>query len=130
MLNNSRTIRLLGMMDKSFYKAVLAIALPVSMQGLILGRGQHDGYGHAGATGRDRIVRSSLANQFIGVFQILCTGIGMGSSIMTARFWGAKDHDSTKKGRDGHVSVHLPADNHLLRSHLGSTGEDHAAVYD
>lgn len=97
MLNNSRTIRLLGMMDKSFYKAVLAIALPVSMQGLIsVGVNMMDTV-MLGQLGETALSASSLANQFIGVFQILCTGIGMGSSIMTARFWGAKDHDSTKK---------------------------------
>lgn len=84
-------------MDKSFYKAVLAIALPVSMQGLIsVGVNMMDTV-MLGQLGETALSASSLANQFIGVFQILCTGIGMGSSIMTARFWGAKDHDSTKK---------------------------------
>ena len=85
------------MMDKTFYKAALAIALPVSMQGLIsVGVNMMDTV-MLGRLGETALSASSLANQFIGVFQILCTGIGMGSSIMTARFWGAKDAEATKK---------------------------------
>lgn len=96
-MSGERVARFPGMMDKEFYKAALAIALPVSMQGLIsVGVNMMDTV-MLGRLGETALSASSLANQFIGVFQILCTGIGMGSSIMTARFWGAKDAASTKK---------------------------------
>lgn len=95
-MNNSQTVWFHCIMDKPFYKAVLAIALPVSMQGLISAGVNMIDTLMLGQLGETALSASSLANQFIGIFQILCTGIGMGSSIMTARFWGAKDNDSTK----------------------------------
>ena len=84
-------------MDKSFYKSVLAIALPVSMQGLISAGVNMMDTAMLGLLGETALSASSLANQFIGIFQILCTGIGMGSAVMTARFWGAKDVAAAKK---------------------------------
>lgn len=40
---------------------------------------------------------SSLAGQFINLFQILCMGIGLGASVLTARFWGSQEMISLKK---------------------------------
>lgn len=95
-MQQKQNVLLLGM-DKSFYKSVLAIALPVSMQGLISAGVNMMDTAMLGLLGETALSASSLANQFIGIFQILCTGIGMGSAVMTARFWGAKDVAAAKK---------------------------------
>ena len=43
---------------------------------------------------------SSLAklslNQFISIFHIFCMGIGMGASVLVARYYGMKDKESLK----------------------------------
>ena len=41
---------------------------------------------------RDR----SLANQFIGVYQIFCMGLGMGASVLVSRYWGMQEAEPVK----------------------------------
>lgn len=40
---------------------------------------------------------TSLANQYLSLFHICCMGIGMGASVLTARFWGMENLDDLKK---------------------------------
>ena len=40
---------------------------------------------------------SALGGQFINLFQIFCMGIGMGASVLTARYWGMKELPSLRK---------------------------------
>ena len=47
--------------------------------------------------GDAQLSASSLAGQFITLFQICCMGIGMGASVLTSRFWGMKDRNSLQK---------------------------------
>ena len=83
--------------NKVFYKRLVAIAVPISMQGLItIGVNMMDTI-MLGSMGEIAISASSLANQFINIFHIFCMGMGMGANVMTARFWGAKDIPSLKK---------------------------------
>ena len=83
--------------DKAFYRNVVAIALPISMQSLItIGVNMMDTI-MLGSLGDTAISASSLANQFINIFQICCMGMGMGASVLTSRFWGMQDKDSLRK---------------------------------
>ena len=83
--------------DKAFYKHVVAIALPISMQSLItIGVNMTDTI-MLGKLGETALSASSLANQFISIFQICCMGIGMGASVLTSRFWGMQDKHSLRK---------------------------------
>ena len=50
-----------------------------------------------GKLGEVAISASSLANQFITLFQICCMGIGMGASVLTARFWGMQNISALQK---------------------------------
>ena len=71
--------------DKQFYKQVVAIALPISAQSLItIGVNMTDTV-MLGKLGETALSASSLANQFISIFQICCMGIGMGASVLTSR---------------------------------------------
>lgn len=83
--------------DRSFYKRVAAIALPISMQSLItIGVNMMDTI-MLGNLGDTAISASALANQFINIFQICCMGMGMGASVLTSRFWGMGDKNSLRK---------------------------------
>ncbi|MCI8443519.1 MAG: MATE family efflux transporter [Provencibacterium sp.] len=83
--------------DKNFYRSILKIAIPVSAQQLIT----------VGINLMDTVMLSSMgdiqlsaaaqAGQFINLFQIFCMGIGMGASVLTARFWGMEDKISLRK---------------------------------
>lgn len=83
--------------DKAFYTTVAKIAIPISLQSLItIGVNMMDTI-MLGKLGEVAISASSLANQFIMLFQICCMGIGMGASVLTSRFWGMQNIPSLKK---------------------------------
>lgn len=83
--------------DKSFYKAVLMLALPVVAQNMInIGVNIMDTW-MLGSYGEIQLSGSSLANDFINIFQILCMGMGGGAAVLTAQYWGRKDIDSLKR---------------------------------
>ena len=83
--------------DKQFYKLVAGIAIPIALQGLITtGVNMMDTI-MIGAVGETELSAVSLANQFISIFQIFCMGIGMGASVLVARYFGMKDNLSLKK---------------------------------
>lgn len=83
--------------DKKFYKTVGGIAIPIALQGLITtGVNMMDTI-MIGAVGETQLSAVSLANQFINIFHIFCMGIGMGASVLVARYYGMKDKESLKK---------------------------------
>ena len=83
--------------DKNFYKTVAGIAIPIALQGLITtGVNMMDTI-MIGAVGETELSAVSLANQFINIFHIFCMGIGMGASVLVARYYGMKDYVSLKK---------------------------------
>ncbi|MBQ7921095.1 MAG: polysaccharide biosynthesis C-terminal domain-containing protein, partial [Clostridia bacterium] len=73
------------------------IAIPISLQQLItVGINLMDTI-MLSSMGDAQLSASTLAGQFITLFQICCMGIGMGASVLTSRFWGMKDYGSLKK---------------------------------
>ena len=83
--------------DKAFYKKVAKIAIPIALQGLITtGVNMMDTI-MVGAVGETELSAVSLANQFINIFHIFCMGIGMGASVLVARYYGMNDKNSLKK---------------------------------
>lgn len=83
--------------NKEFYTTVLAIALPISLQYMItVGVNMVDTM-MLGTMGEVALSASSLANQYISIYNICCMGIGMGASVIVSRFWGSKDLVSLKK---------------------------------
>ena len=82
---------------KQLYKMMLKIAIPVSLQGLItVGVNLMDTV-MLGSYGEVQLSGSSLANDFINIFHILCMGMGGGAAVLTAQYWGAGDIPSLKK---------------------------------
>ncbi len=84
-------------MDKTFYKQAVAIAIPISIQSMItIGVNLMDNI-MVGSLGETVLSSTSLANQYVSIFHICCMGIGMGTSVLTARFWGMRDMEALKK---------------------------------
>ena len=83
--------------DKNFYKTVAKIAVPIALQGLITSGVNMMDTIMIGAVGETELSAVSLANQFINIFHIFCMGIGMGASVLVARYYGMKDGDSLKR---------------------------------
>lgn len=82
---------------RDFYAKMFRIALPISAQQLItVGVNLMDTV-MLSSMGDAQLSASSLAGQFINLFQICCMGIGMGASVMTSRFWGMKELPSLRK---------------------------------
>lgn len=83
--------------DKGFYKTVLFLALPIVAQNMItMGVNIMDTV-MLGNYGEVQLSGSSLANDFINIFHILCMGMGGGAAVLTAQFWGMQDHPSIRK---------------------------------
>ena len=83
--------------DKGFYKKVAKISIPIALQGLITtGVNMMDTI-MIGMVGETQLSAVSLANQFINIFHIFCMGIGMGASVLVARYYGMNDNSSLKK---------------------------------
>ncbi len=83
--------------DKSLYKLMLRIAIPISAQSLInVGINLLDTL-MLSSMGDAQLSASSLASQFVTFFMICCMGIGMGASVLTNRYWGMKEIGSLKK---------------------------------
>lgn len=82
--------------DKSFYKKVLTLALPIALQSAInIGVNMLDTI-MVGNLGETQLSATSLANSFITIFHILCMGIGMGASVLISRYWGMKMQENEK----------------------------------
>ena len=72
------------------------IAIPIALQGLITtGVNMMDTI-MIGMVGETELSAVSLANQFINIFHIFCMGIGMGASVLVARYYGMRDKLSLK----------------------------------
>lgn len=92
-----KLLKKLFISDKSFYKKVLTLALPIAMQSAIaIGVNMLDTI-MVGKVGEVELSAASLANQFISIYHIFCMGIGMGASVLIARYWAMKEMPSLKK---------------------------------
>ncbi len=83
--------------DKQFYKRVAQISIPIALQGLITNGVNVMDTIMVGTLGETSLSAVSLANQFITIFHILCMGIGMGASVLVARYYGMEDRPALKK---------------------------------
>lgn len=83
--------------DRTFYKRLLTIAVPVILQSLITtGVNMVDNI-MLGQLTETALSGSTQANQFIMLFTFAVMGVSMGASVLSSRYWGAKDLTSLKK---------------------------------
>jgi len=90
-------VKSLFVKDKSFYKLVLTMAIPVVLQNMItIGLNIIDTM-MLGSYGEIQIAGSSLANEIINIFHIFCMGMGGGAAVLTGMYWGRQDIPALKK---------------------------------
>lgn len=82
--------------DKNFYKQMLILAIPVVLQNVINISVNLMDTVMLGSYGEIQISAASLANDFIHIFMFLSLGVGGGSAVLTAQYWGRKDVQSVK----------------------------------
>ncbi|MCR4624710.1 MAG: MATE family efflux transporter [Lachnospiraceae bacterium] len=87
--------------DPEFYKRVFKLALPIAFQSLITtGVNMLDNI-MVGQLQDEKITAVAQANVFIGIYHILCMGLGMGASVLVSRYWGMKNSSSEHKEEAG-----------------------------
>lgn len=83
--------------DKSFYKTILALSLPIAMQNMITtGVSMMDTI-MIGTLGEVQLSGASLATQVSFIFMIFNFGISSGAGVLTAQYWGKGDVDAIKR---------------------------------
>lgn len=83
--------------DKTFYKGVMAIAVPMALQNMLQSAvGMLDTI-MLGQLGEVAMSASSLANQIGFIFMMINYGLTAGAGILTSQYWGKNDTDSIRK---------------------------------
>ena len=83
--------------NKLFYKTLLSIAVPVTLQNLISSSLNMVDIFMITKLGEANIAAVGQANQVFFLFAIILFGVSSGSSIFIAQFWGKRDRSSIKK---------------------------------
>ena len=83
--------------DKSFYKTLIALALPIALQNLItFAIGLSDNI-MIGALGDNAVSGVYMGNQIQTLLQVFSAGIEGAILVLSSQYWGKKDTDSIKK---------------------------------
>lgn len=83
--------------NKSFYKMVLALVIPMALQNLInVGVTSADVI-MLGKVGEDVLSAASLAGQINFVMTLIFFGLTSGAAVLTAQYWGKKDTETIEK---------------------------------
>ena len=94
MEKRSLTKKFIG--DKTFYKRVLAIAVPIMVQSGITNFVSLLDNIMVGRTGTEQMSGVAIVNQLIFVFYLCCFGGFSGAGIFTAQYYGAKDDEGIR----------------------------------
>lgn len=83
--------------DKTFYRQLIAITIPIAMQNLInFGISMSDTV-MLGMLGEVQLSAASIANQLGFIYMLLGFGTGSGAVVLIAQFWGKQDIASIHK---------------------------------
>lgn len=77
--------------DREYYSRLLKIAIPVTLQQLIMSSLNMVGVVMIGQLGDIPVAAVGLAGQIFFLFQLLLFGITSGSAMFTAQLWGKRD---------------------------------------
>jgi len=83
--------------NKGFYTKLIAIALPIALQQLIVSSLNLVDIFMISSLSKEAIAGVGAANRFFFLLNLFLFGMSSGSSILTAQFWGVKDVKSIKK---------------------------------
>ena len=90
-LRYGEIIMQLMLKDKKFYKSLVNIALPITLQNLVMSSVNMLDTLMITRLGDANIAAVGLANQVFFFFSLILFGVNSGSSIFVAQFWGKKD---------------------------------------
>lgn len=84
------------MREKStgFYKSLIVLALPLLLQNLMNSAVSATDTLMLGYVGQSQLAASSLAGNLHFLVNMFIYGIGSGSSVLIAQYWGRKDYDT------------------------------------
>ncbi len=82
---------------KSFYKEMLALALPIALQNLMASCANLVDTAMVTRLGNIQIAAVGVAGRWSFFIHIVLFGIASGSSVLLSQYWGAKDVDGIKK---------------------------------
>ncbi len=82
---------------KIFYKQVLSLAVPITLQNLINVGVQSADVLMLGRVGELVLSAASLAGQVQFILTLLLFGLSSGASVLTAQYWGRKDRRTIEK---------------------------------
>lgn len=83
--------------DRNFYKKVLTIAIPITLQSLITFAINMMDTVMVGSIGEIPLSAASLSGQIFFITTIVCFGVGGGGAVLTSQFWGKNDRESISK---------------------------------
>lgn len=83
--------------DKDFLKAMIAIALPITLQNLIASSVNMLDTLMITSLGQESLAAVGLANQVFFFYAVTIFGVATGSSIFISQFWGKKDSANIKR---------------------------------
>jgi len=83
--------------DKSFYKSIFTLAIPVIIQNIIMVSINNVDSLMIGQLGEKAIAGVGIANQIYFLFSFFLYGITGGSSVFMAQFFGKKDYEGLNK---------------------------------
>jgi putative MATE family efflux protein len=83
--------------DKDFFRAMLALAVPIAFQQLITAGLNMIDVIMVGQLGEASVAALGLANQIFFLLILFVFGVTSGMSIFTAQFWGKGDAESIRK---------------------------------
>jgi len=83
--------------DKSFYKNMFSIAIPVTLQNLITSSLNMVDTIMIGALGSKAIAAVGISNQYFFLFMLFIYGLSSGGNVFIAQFWGKRDVENIRK---------------------------------
>lgn len=86
-----KLLRRIFVWDKGWYKMMLSIAIPMSMQALVTFCVNLIDTIMLGRVGEVALSASSLGSSFFMIVSVIAMGLGCGSSVITAQYWGKRE---------------------------------------
>lgn len=83
--------------NPEFYKGVLAIALPIALQNLIVFGVSVTDTMFLGQLGEVQLSASAQANQPQFILNLLTFGLAGGGTVLTSQYWGKRDMESVRR---------------------------------
>ena len=83
--------------DRTFYKSLFAIAVPIMLQNLISSLVNMAAIVMIGRLGTTEIAAVGLGNQVFFLLNMILFGVGSGATVFTAQYWGKGDVAGIRK---------------------------------